>query len=262
MKIFIITQSVPIYIPEFLDNFIEILNESSFIIAGIICLSPFHKKNFIKELKNRFNYYGLIAFIKMVIYILFNKFMSILWIFFPKMKCYSVENVINKYNIKKVNFKSINSKNFVEYIKSNKIDIILSIASPEIFKKEILSAPKIGCINYHSGLLPEYRGRQPLFWAMLNDEKEFGITIHEMDEKLDNGPIIVQKKFPINSKDSLHSLYKKSIKIGPKLLLDAINRIANNNCERIENNIKLAKYYSFPTKKDAKLFRKKGKKFI
>ena len=64
----------------------------------------------------------------------------------------------------------------------------------KFLRKKILDAPKYGCINYHTALLPKYRGRQPLFWALLNNEKTTGITIHKMDEFIDKGELIIQKK--------------------------------------------------------------------
>ena len=88
-----------------------------------------------------------------------------------------------------------------------------SVFSPMVFKKNLLNSPTFGCINYHTGALPQYRGRQPLFWSILNNEKNIAISIHEMDEKLDNGPIIVQKFIHIEENESLHSLYLKTIKI-------------------------------------------------
>ena len=165
------------------------------------------------------------------------------------------------FQFKQKELKSINSKSFIEYIKSNKIDLIISIAAPKIFKKQLLNTPKFGCINYHSALLPKYRGRQPLFWALYNNEKETGVSIHEMNEKIDDGPILIQEKFLISKKDSLHSLYLKSLEIGPKVLLKAINIIDRQDITRIENKSN-NNYYSFPKVNTGKQFRKMGKHFF
>jgi methionyl-tRNA formyltransferase len=191
-----------------------------------------------------------------------NKLLSFVFHIFPHIGCYSVDNVIRKYKLKNYKTNSINSKDFVKHIQTNQIDLIISIASPQIFKNEILNAPRKGCINYHTALLPKYRGKQPLFWAFLNEEKEIGISIHEMDEKLDNGPIIIQRKIPVNSEDTLHSIYLRTIKIGPSLLMEAIKKLDNDCKDRIRNDPKQAIYNSFPTKEDAKLFKYKEKRFF
>jgi methionyl-tRNA formyltransferase len=97
---------------------------------------------------------------------------------------------------------------------------------------------------------------------MLNDEKEVGVSIHEMDESLDNGAILVQKKVLIHEKDSLHSLYLKTIEVGVEAMLEAIEKLDNNFCKRIFNDSNKATYFNFPKKEHGKLFRKKGKKFF
>jgi len=250
MKIAIITQDAPIYLPQFLDKFIDLVKKKH-TIDSIVVLSPLFKKTLFSEIKERYNYYGPVDFLKMFFYILKNK-----------ISFYSVNSVIAKHKLNKGQTKNINSEKFINYIKKNQIDLIVSAAASRIFKKELLSASKKGCINYHTSLLPKYRGRQPLFWAMLNNEKEAGMTVHEMNENLDDGPIIIQKKVNIDTKETLHSLYLKTIKISPNLLAKAIDKIENNNNKRIKNNKQEASYYSFPTKKDAQLFRKKGKNFF
>ena len=71
----------------------------------------------------------------------------------------------------------------------------------QIFKREMIDLPKYGTINCHAGKLPFYRGRNILNWALINDEKEFGITVHYMDEGIDTGDIIVQRTYPIGEED-------------------------------------------------------------
>ncbi len=262
MKIHVITQNVPLYIHISLNKFLEAINNTSYEISGITVLSTDGGKSFTKILKERYNLYGLVDFLKGIYYIMINKLLSYTFYIFPVKKCFSLKNVSDKYSLKEVKVKSINSDEFIKYIKDNKIDLIISIAAPEIFKKDILNAPLKGCLNYHSSLLPKYRGRQPLFWAMLNGEKEVGVTIHEMDELLDNGPIVVQKKVPIDENDSLHSLYLKTIEVGYKALIEAIEIVDKNSKERILNDSTKATFYSFPTKEHGRLFRKKGKRFF
>ena len=67
----------------------------------------------------------------------------------------------------------------------------------QIFRKDIINLTPIGIINCHAGKLPFYRGRNILNWVLINDEKEFGITVHFVDEGIDTGDIILQKTFPI-----------------------------------------------------------------
>ncbi len=259
MKIVIITQNAPVYLGQFLDQLLEDLEHK---VKGIVVLSPFFKKNFVDDIIERFHFYGYKSFFLMSGFILYNKIRSLIHNIFKSGVCFSVSNVIKKYELDREIIDDINSVDFINYIKDNKIDLIISIASPKIFKEKLINAPTLGCINYHTGFLPKYRGRQPLFWAMHNDEDFFGISIHFMDKLIDNGPIIVQQKIPIEPSDSLHSLYKKSITFGPKLLQLAINKIVDKTHKIIKNHDSEKTHYSFPSREDGKKFRSNNKNFF
>ena len=98
----------------------------------------------------------------------------------------------------------------------------------QIFKKLIYDIPKYGTINCHAGK-PLYRGRNVLNWVLINDEKEFGITVHFVNDGIDTGDIILQETFEITGKDSYKTLWKKLIKNVQKILLRSIIKIMNNN---------------------------------
>lgn len=262
MKIILVTQDAPMYLPQFLDGFLKLMSMSHHKVDRIVVLSPLFNKNVIQEMEDRYSYYGFFDFLNMSARVFKNKLLSAISRIFRSSKCYSVKDVIRKYGLLEYEVGESIGDDFIKYIKDKKIDLLVSVASPKIFKKPLIDAPLKGCINYHSSLLPKYRGRQPLFWALLHDEKEAGISVHEMDEKLDNGDIIVQKKVKIEPDESLHSLYSKTIKIGPKILFDAIEKIDKNYKIRIKNDQKKSTTYRFPTKKDARLFRSKGGKFF
>lgn len=261
MRIYILTQNAPVYLGEFLDKFLKKIKKEH-VIEGIVLSSPLTKKSILKEIIQRFYFYGFLSFIKMSTYIFINKIRSYLFYLNPNKNCISASNVIKKYNLIEHKENNLNSQKFIDHLKSIKIDLIISIASPIIFREPLLKAPRFGCINYHTGLLPKYRGRQPLFWAMLKNEKYFGISIHIMDKIIDNGPILVQAKVPILVNDSLHDLYLKSIKIGPQLLSKGILNITVKNFATILNDIKFKTQYSFPQQKDTKKFRSLNKKFF
>ena len=261
MKILIVTQNAPLYLAEFLDDLLKKINhKGTCTVAGIIVLKPFFRKNILLDIWDRYQLYGTKDFLIMLAKILSNKLKS--FFFYYSSHCYSINNFVRKYEIDVLSFKNVSSKLLVDHVKSNDIDLIISIASPQIFNHEILSAPQNGCINYHTSLLPVYRGRQPLFWAMKNNEKKTGITVHEMDNKLDNGPIIYQQSFDILDDDSLHDLYIKSIKIGADVLYKSIEIMQSKKYLRIDNNPDFATYFGFPKKTDAIIFRKNNRKFF
>jgi len=111
---------------------------------------------------------------------------------------------------------------FIQILKDLSPDLIVVCAYGKIIPKEILEIPKFGCWNIHASLLPKYRGAAPINWAILEGEKETGITIMLMDEGLDTGPILLQKKIPISENDDANSLSQKLAQLGKETILSAI----------------------------------------
>ena len=262
MKLFIITQNAPMYLAEFLDDFLGRVDASGHKVEGICLLSPFFKKSVLQGIAERYRYYGFTDFCKMAAHIARNKLMALVCRLVPALGCYSVDNVLRKYGLADHKTGSINSAEFVGHIRESGIDVIISIASSQIFKHELLHAARKGCINYHTAILPRYRGRQPLFWALLNGEREVGISIHEMDEELDNGPIIAQVRIPVSPEDTLHSIYRKTIAAGPALLMDAVATLEAGCGDRLPNDAGQKTCYRFPTRADARLFKERGRRFF
>ncbi len=104
-------------------------------------------------------------------------------------------------------------------------DIIIVIAYAQIISETILKIPRYGCINVHGSLLPKYRGAACIQAAILNGDKESGITIIEMDENLDTGPILAQQPLAIDAGDTTGTLHDKLAVMAPELLLKTLDRL-------------------------------------
>lgn len=107
-------------------------------------------------------------------------------------------------------------------LQSLKADLFLVAAYGRIIPKEILEIPKYGTLNVHPSLLPKYRGASPIQAAILDGERETGVTIILLDEELDHGPIIAQEKLSIENTDTSESLTKKLGELGARLLIKSI----------------------------------------
>ncbi|WII71829.1 methionyl-tRNA formyltransferase [Bdellovibrio sp. 22V] len=127
----------------------------------------------------------------------------------------------------------INSEEFRSNLVSYECDIFVSMSFNQIFKKQILNIPPLGVINCHAGKLPFYRGRNILNWALINDEKEFGITVHFVDEGIDTGDIILQETYPISDEDDYGSLLRIAQNECAFLLFKALKVISEGSYERI-----------------------------
>jgi len=112
-----------------------------------------------------------------------------------------------------------------EYIKKLQPDVILSVGWRRIFPNTLLKIPRIVALNVHASLLPKYKGFAPINWAILMGEKETGITVHVMDEKVDSGEIIIQKKVRILDEETAYDIYQKIIKILPKVIIDSLKKV-------------------------------------
>ncbi|MCX2680683.1 formyltransferase family protein [Galbibacter sp. EGI 63066] len=128
----------------------------------------------------------------------------------------------NTYGIDYVMAKDINSKSFLEKVEKYNCDLFVSMSFNQIFKSEIINIPKYKIINCHAGKLPFYRGRNILNWALINDEKEFGITVHFVDEGIDTGDIIIQRIFPITDNDDYKTLLNIAYSECASILYDSI----------------------------------------
>ena len=127
------------------------------------------------------------------------------------------------YHIDYLKHSNINSREFIDVVSKYNCDLFVSMSFNQIFKREIINLPKLKTINCHAGKLPFYRGRNILNWALINDEKEFGITVHFIDEGIDTGDIILQKVYPINDTDDYNSLLDVAHTSCAEVLYEAIS---------------------------------------
>jgi methionyl-tRNA formyltransferase len=124
----------------------------------------------------------------------------------------------------------------LEKILSLKPDLIVTAAFGQILPKELLEAPKHGCINVHASLLPELRGGAPIHYSILQGKNKTGITIMYMAEKLDAGDILTQEEVPITETDTVGTLHDKLSAAGSKLLSETLPKLLKGELTPIKQN--------------------------
>lgn len=134
----------------------------------------------------------------------------------------TLKEYCNSYNIDYLKHENINSKEFVDLVRKYSCDLFVSMSFNQIFQHEIINLPKYNSINCHAGKLPFYRGRNILNWALINDENEFGITVHYIDKGIDTGDIILQKTYPITDQDNYSTLLEKSYTECANILFESV----------------------------------------
>lgn len=153
-----------------------------------------------------------------------------------KMTFPPVKEVAIKYGLSIEQPEKLKLGSFISLLESLRPDIIIVVAYGKILPKEILAIPQYGCLNVHASLLPKYRGAAPMQWALLNGEKETGVTVMRLDELLDTGDIILQKKISIEENDDVLMLSKKIFAEGSKLLLKALKQIKEGKVKYLQQN--------------------------
>ena len=149
---------------------------------------------------------------------------------YSDVKKYALEHNLPIYQPEK-----LKHPDFVELYKSLEIDLAIVVAfrmMPEV----VWSAPKIGTLNLHGSLLPNYRGAAPINWALINGETETGVTTFFINNEIDKGAILFQSKCVIEEEDNFGTLYDKLKKIGADLVLQTIESIEKNEYHPNEQN--------------------------
>jgi methionyl-tRNA formyltransferase len=146
--------------------------------------------------------------------------------------------------------KDVNSKEFIERLKRSKADIFIVVDFGQILSDELLNIPRLFSLNIHASLLPKYRGAAPIQRAILDGEKETGITIMKITRLLDSGDIIAQMKVGIESNDDSATLRRKLSKLGAELLTRTLKRIDNGDVTFIKQDESKATYAAKIKKED------------
>ena len=262
MKVLIVIDETPFFHPDYLDRIVQKLikkNPNVDISVGIVIKIP--KTNDISiPIKKYFYLFNIIQILKLILIFLFRKSLNKLFPEGRNNKNYSVEGVCLKNKIKYFKIKeNINREIYINKIKSFMPNIVLS-SNSLYFQQEILSLRNIIFLNRHTSLLPAYGGVWPVLQAIKNEEKFIGVTIHIMNNKIDQGNIIVQQSYEI-SKKSLYKIYSDTFKISIDLSLIAIDLVQNGNLKFVKNKLKYS-YNKMPSKNDIKKFLSVGGKLI
>ena len=149
--------------------------------------------------------------------------------------------------------KTLDNDTEYKFFNSLKPDIGVVVAYGQIIPKKFLSIPKFGFINVHASLLPKWRGAAPIQRSIMNLDKETGVSIMKIVEKLDSGPVLHQDKIKLNENIDSLTLSKLLSQLGAKSLMNAIEKIENNNANFIEQNHDQATYAKKITKNESEI---------
>ena len=258
IKIALLLESNSVWLFKSIEETINILEKEGYKILGIIETEAILSKHRGLDIPLWYlKTFGFYDFFKLGTFSFVRSFRQI---FYYKKCILSFRKLSKELEIQYLKCKTPNKLEIINWIKFNQIDIVISQTS-FILKSEILMAPNLGVINKHAALLPSNKGLFPYFWAFKNNSPQ-GISYHLMDEKIDEGKLLIQEVYPKSfNSGSMINFYRYVFYNFPYYVKLAVNACINKNYKKPLNNIENT-YFSLPTKKDMKVFRKKGGRII
>lgn len=250
LKLFFVTEEDPLYVIRFFDIFFAEYPRDEFDICGITIGRAFHEPMW-KTMRRMLNFYGPWGFFRLGM-----RFVQ------ARLRGRSIESLAGKAGVPVVNTASVNRPEYVEQVRAIAPDVIVSVAAPEVFKVQLLEVARLGCINIHSGRLPNYRGMMPTFWQMLQREPAVTITVHRMAEKLDTGDVLATQAFALKARDSLDRVIKGTKCEGARLMIGVLRDLKAGRARPTPLDMMRSGYFSFPSPDDVRTFRKCGHKLL
>lgn len=166
----------------------------------------------------------------------------------------SFEQITRDHRIKHVKVNNINDEENIALLRERKPDLILVMGWSQILKSEILRIPKLGVIGSHPTELPKFRGRAPVPWTIIKGLKESALTFFYMEEGIDDGDILDQRKFKITEEDDATSIYEKITTTGKNMILENLPAIENGTTKRIkQDESKFIEYWPKRTPDDGRI---------
>jgi methionyl-tRNA formyltransferase len=176
--------------------------------------------------------------------------------------CYTIAAVAKKYGVPIDITPDVNSEEFLLMLRDRGVEFIVSISGTMLYRTALRKQTRYGIVNCHGALLPKYRGLMPSFWTLANGEVEGGVSVHYVDARLDNGPIVVQKKYRIHPRDTLEEVMARSKDLAAEAIIECVRLVEAGDPPMIPNSEADQSHFSMPTKRDVARFREHGHRFM
>lgn len=246
LRVLVITEDDPLYVIEFFRVFFAEFPQLDADLIGMTVDKAFHE-SLRDTFRRMLRLYGWMGVARLGL--------RYAW---AKVRGDTIEALARRRGVPIIETPSVNDPAYIARIRDLRLDIITSVAGPEIFSAELLSSARLGCINIHSGQLPTYRGMLPTFWQLLNGEPAAMITVHRMVERLDAGEVLATAPFPLRKRDSLDRVMRGAKQEGARLFCRVLHDLRNGTATATQLDMGRAGYFRFPTPEDARAFRRRG----
>jgi methionyl-tRNA formyltransferase len=257
MKVLFITQNDPFYVRELFEEILKVHPRRD-QIAGIVVAPAMGKTSLMGLIRQMWGFYGTFNFMRQGTRFVLYKIAAKLPRGLLGKSAFSIEQVAAAHGVRVLHVPDLNAPGFVSAVREMGIDVIASVAAPQVFKPPLIRAPRLGCINIHNSRLPKYRGMLPNFWQMYSGETSVGTSVHRINEQLDDGAILAQVESPIVKGESLDALIRRTKKLGAHLLSKTLLALEAGTVTEMPNPQDQGTYFTFPTSADVREFRRRG----
>ncbi len=251
MRIYFITEEDVFYVIRLFRRFFSLWVGSDIEITGVAICKPFNKKSLAALARQMLGFYGPRLFVTQGLRYAYRRAAG-----------RTIESLCGEHGIPVEKPGNVNDVDFLQRLRKRAPDLVISVAAPQIFRKPLIELPRLGCINIHSAILPAYRGLMPVFWAMYHGEAEIGLSVHYINERIDEGPLIRQIRVPVPAGASLDEMLKKMKDRGGDLLWEVVQGFRNKAVSLVPYPDIQPSYHSFPRPEDVKEFRRRGYRIL
>ena len=256
MRVYVLTQEDAFYIPRLLDRLLPA--RPDVMALGVVPgeLQAAHARRYLAWMGPR-------AFGLQVAHLAAHRALALAGRVLPLGQSHSVAHAARRHHVPLEPVPAVNAAAFVASLRARAVDLLVSVACPQILRREILAVPAKGAINLHGALLPDYRGLLPGFWVLANGESHTGATVHYMSEQVDAGPVLLQERVPVRADDTVHTLVRRTkVEVGAALLIRALALIERGAAAPRAMDPAGGRAFGYPDAAAIARFRARGRRFI
>ena len=261
LRVVVITQEDPFYIAEFFRAFLSDprLRGGAVTVTGAWILHTLGQKSRFGLLQKMYGLYGAADLARLIVRYGRKRIAAELFRRAGRGRPVTVAQLLAHAGIPVHESDDINAPAALEALRAERPDVLLSISATQKFSPELLSIPRLGCFNSHSGDLPRFRGMMPTFWTLYEDEPAATVTLHSMAPKLDDGAIWRQERIPLDRSMSLDDVIVATKRLSARMMWTLLDTLASGQpLAFVPNDASRKSYYRFPTAQHAAELRRRG----
>jgi methionyl-tRNA formyltransferase len=248
MNITFLTTSDPLYLPRFFERVLPPLARRH--VLRVYSVPPLYKNQAATQAAHRYlASFGVVATIQLSTRLLT-----------AKVARRSIESACRREGVRYTSISDVNAPAFLALLRKEHVELLVSVSCPQHFRRALIDLPAQGLLNIHGSILPLYRGTMPSFWMLANGERQAGVSIYFVNEKIDAGELCGQTIFSVEAKETLNQFILRSKLIGAELLLHTIEALERGDLERRELKLAEGSFYSWPDANAVRRFRAAGRR--